>query len=91
MMNTEARTKVIILIGNYRITGNVDLLPGARVTDFLTESREFIAITEADVWDLGGRKLFSGSFMNINRGRIDVIMPEETVAQGLGIAASGGA
>jgi hypothetical protein len=86
-MNAEAKTRVVVLTGSYRVTGTVDLIPGARMTDFLTECREFIAITDAEVWDLNGRKLFSSSFMNVNRDRIDLIMPEDTVTQGLGHAA----
>jgi hypothetical protein len=80
-MNSEAKTKIVVLLGNYRITGTIDLLPGARVTDFLMESREFIAITEAEVRDLNGRKLFASSFLNVNRDRIELIMPEDTVMQ----------
>lgn len=83
-MNSEAKTKIVVLMGNCRITGSIDLLPGARVTDFLTECREFMAITDAEVWDLSGRKLLTASFMNINRDRIDVVMPEDAVTQGLG-------
>lgn len=83
-MNSEAKTKIVVLMGHYRITGTIDLLPGARVTDFLMESREFIAITDAEVWDLNGRKLFASSFMNANRDLIELIMPEDTVIQGVG-------
>lgn len=85
-MNSETKTKIVILTGNYRITGNIELLPGARMTDFLMESREFMAITEAEVWDLNNRKLFASNFMNVNRDRIELIMPEETVTQGVGHA-----
>jgi hypothetical protein len=85
-MNSEAKTKVVVLTANYRVTGTIDLLPGARMTDFLMECREFVAITDAEVWDLNGRKLFASSFMNINRDRIDLIMPEDTMTQGLGRA-----
>ena len=80
-MNTVAKTKVVVLTGHYRITGYIDLLPGARVTDFLAESREFIAVTDADVWDLAARRLFSSSFMDVNRAHIELIMPEATVTQ----------
>lgn len=86
-MNSEAKTKIVVLTGNYRITGTIDLLPGARITDFLMECREFMALTDAEVWDLNGRKLFSSSFMNMNRERIELIMPEDAVTQGIGRAA----
>ena len=35
-MADETRTKVTIFTGSYRIKGYIDLLPGARVTDFMT-------------------------------------------------------
>lgn len=83
-MNAESRTRVIVMTGSYRIVGSVDLLPGARVTDFLAEARNFFAMTDAEVWGLDGRRLFTSSFLNVNRDRIDLIMPEDTVTQGLG-------
>ena len=73
----NGKTKVIVLTGHYRITGNIALVPGARVTDFLSESKEFIAVTDAIVWDLNGRHLFSSSFVDVNLERIELIMPEE--------------
>ncbi|MGD9787526.1 MAG: hypothetical protein AB7U30_06190 [Sulfuricellaceae bacterium] len=75
-MSGENSTRVTILTGHYRIVGNIDLLPGARVTDYLAEAREFFAVTNAEVWDLDGRKISAGAFMNVNRNRIEVMMPE---------------
>jgi hypothetical protein len=86
MMSEEARTKIVLLTGHYRIVGYIGLLPGARVTDFLSESREFIAVTDAEVWDLSGRRLFSSGFMDINRNKIELIMPVGVVTHGLGTA-----
>jgi hypothetical protein len=83
-MNAETRTKVVVLTGHYRIMGSIDLVPGARVTDFLTESRDFFAVTDAEVWALDGRKMFASGFLNINRDKIELIMPEDAVTQGLG-------
>ena len=83
-MNSAAKTKIVVMMGNYRITGSIDIVPGARVTDFLMECKEFMAITDAVVWDLNGRKLITSSFMSVNRDRIELIMPEENVTQGIG-------
>lgn len=85
-MNNEDRTKVMLLTGHYRVTGRIELLQGARVTDFLSESREFIALTGVEVRDLEGRLLFSGGFMSINRNKIELIMPADVVTHGLGTA-----
>ena len=53
-MAEQNRTKVIILTGSYRIKGYIDLVPGARVTDYMTEAKNFIAVTDAEVWEAGG-------------------------------------
>lgn len=78
-MDTESTTRVVILTGHYRIVGEIGLLPGARVTDYLAESKEFFAVTDAEVWDLNGRKLSACRFMDINRDHIEIIMPESAI------------
>ena len=40
----ENKTKVTLLTGSYRIKGYIDLLPGARVTDYMQEAKEFVAV-----------------------------------------------
>lgn len=83
-MNSEGKTRVVVMMGNHRITGSIDLIPGARVTDYLIECKDFMAITDAEVWDMNGRKLAASSFMSLNRNRIELIMPEDKVTQGVG-------
>jgi hypothetical protein len=74
-MAEETKTKVTILTGTYRIKGHIDLLPGARVTDFMAEARGFIAVTEAEVWEVVGRQVFVAPFLNVNRDHIQIITP----------------
>ena len=71
------RTKVTIFTSSYRIKGYIDLLPGARVTDYMTEAKAFIAVTDAEVWELeiGGRQLMAAPFLNVSREHILVIAP----------------
>lgn len=78
-MDAESTTRVVILTGHYRIVGEIGLLPGARVTDYLAESKDFFAVTDAEVWDLNGRKLSACRFMDINRNHIEIIMPESAI------------
>ncbi|MDP2810670.1 MAG: hypothetical protein Q8O34_11030 [Rhodocyclaceae bacterium] len=75
MATHENKTRVTILTGSYRITGYIDLLPGARVTDFMLESKEFVAVMEAEVCetDLAGRQLLSVPFVDVNRNQIQII------------------
>jgi hypothetical protein len=77
MPEEEAKTKVTILTSTYRIRGHIDLLPGARVTDFMDGARDFIAVTNAEVWELqpGGRQVASAPFINVSRDHIEIVYP----------------
>lgn len=77
MSADEARTKVTIFTGTYRIKGYIDLIPGARITDYMSEAKEFIAVTQAEVWDpeLGGRQIITAPFLNVSREHIQIIAP----------------
>lgn len=75
MAADENKTRVTILTGTYRIKGNIDLLPGARVTDYMSEAKGFIAVTEAEVWEVIGRQVFTAPFVNVNRDHIQIIAP----------------
>ena len=76
-MAGENKTKVTILTGTYRIKGHIELTLGARITDYLVESKEFIAVTDAEVWELavGGRQMIASKFLNVSRDHIQVIVP----------------
>ena len=73
----EERTKVTILTSTYRIKGYIELVPGARITDFMAEARDFIAVTNAEVWELqvGGRQMLAAPFINVSREHIVIILP----------------
>jgi hypothetical protein len=73
----DERTKVTILTSTYRIRGYIELLPGARISDYMAESRDFIAVTNAEVWELhpGGRQVASAPFINVSRDHIEIILP----------------
>jgi hypothetical protein len=76
-MADEQKTKVTIFTGTYRIKGYIDLIPGARITDYMAEAKEFIAVTQAEVWDpeLGGRQIITAPFLNVSREHIQIIAP----------------
>jgi uncharacterized protein DUF6812 len=75
MAISEEMTKVTILTDTYRIKGYIDLLPGARMTDFMAQAKEFIAVTDVEVWEIIGRQVFSAPFINVNRNQIQLIVP----------------
>jgi len=74
----QSRTKVTIFTGAYRVRGYIDLIPGARVTDFMTEAKPFIAVTDAEVYELevGGRHLISAPFINLSRDHVQIVVPD---------------
>jgi hypothetical protein len=71
----ENKTKVTILTDAYRIKGYIDLLPSARVTDYMHEAREFIAVMDAEVYEieLAGRQVLAAPFINVNRNHIQIV------------------
>ncbi len=71
----ETRTKVILLTSTYRIKGYIELMPGARVTDYMVEAKGFIAVTDAEVWELAGRQVFTAPFINVSRDHVVVVAP----------------
>jgi hypothetical protein len=76
MSTDQTRTKVTILTGTYCVKGYIELLPGARVTDYLMESKEFIAVTDAEVWQLGDRHVLNAPFVNVSLDHIEIVTPE---------------
>ena len=71
----ESRTKVTILTGTYRVNGYIELIRGARLTDFITEAGEFIAVTDAEVVDLSGRLVLNEPFLDVSRSHVEIIIP----------------
>lgn len=75
MKADDSRTKVTILTSTYRIKGYVELLPGARLTDFMIEAKGFIAMVDVEVADLGGRLVLNEPFLNVNRDHVQIVIP----------------
>ena len=73
----ESRTRITILTSTYRIKGYIDLLPGARLTDYIVEAKSFVAVTDAEVWELaiGGRQVLTAAFIDVNKEHIQIVMP----------------
>jgi hypothetical protein len=76
MSEENTKTKVVILTRTYRIKGYIHMQPGARVTDFMIDSKDFMAVTHVEIWDLGGRLVMNSPFVNISRDHIEIVAPE---------------
>jgi hypothetical protein len=70
------KTRVVIFTGSYRIKGDIDIVAGARVTDYMIETKKYFAVTNAEVWDLEGRKIHTAPFVNVNSAHVVVVAPE---------------
>ncbi len=73
------KTQVIILTKEFRIEGEIDLLPGARLTDFMNETNNFMAVTSAMIVDHDGKEILKGKFVNVLVRNIEIILPVEEV------------
>ncbi len=79
MSEEITHTSVIVLTKHYRIYGSIDLMPGARLTDYIAAIRSFFAVTQAVVEDIAtGKVVFRGDFVDVNRDNVEVIMPAES-------------
>lgn len=75
-MTDRNRVKVQIFTGTYRVKGYIDLMPGARVTDYMVEAKDFIAVTDAELWEVGGRRVLTTPFLNVSRDHVQMVVPE---------------
>ncbi len=75
MTTDQKKTKVTILTGTYRVKGYIDLLPGARVTTTWPSPKDFIAVTDAEVWELGDRHVLNAPFINVSLDHVQIVTP----------------
>lgn len=71
------KTKVIILTKDFRIEGEIDLVPGARLTDFMNETNRFMVVSDARVCDHNEKEMVSSRFIDVLVGNIEIILPAD--------------
>ena len=77
MTNSDETTGVVIFTTASRIEGRIALVPGARLTDFIRSAPDFVAVSEAVVFDRAGKRLFASAFVDVGRQFIELIVPAE--------------
>ncbi len=77
MSEPENMTKVVIFTHQYQIEGYIAHFSDTRLTDYLLETKSFIAVTNAEVRNYEGRQLVNAPFLNVNRDHIEVVVPKE--------------
>lgn len=74
------KSRITLFTKSFRIAGNIDLIPGARLTDFMNETKKFMVVTDATVADYSGNELLRGEFINVNVKNIEFILPVEKLS-----------
>ena len=60
-----------------RIQGNLYVRLSDRVTDELNRDDKFLAVTDAEIYDLQGQKIYDAEFMLVNSDQVIWILPDE--------------
>ncbi len=60
-----------------RIQGNMHVRINERIKDELNRGEQFLAITDANIFDLQGQKLYNAEFMLINRDHVIWVIPDD--------------
>lgn len=79
MDELKDKVQVIIFTRHYRINGYIAQFSNTRLTDYIVESKSFIAVTDAEVMDSDGNKIFTTPFLNVQRDSIEIITPADMV------------
>lgn len=67
---------VIIQTQSHQIHGEIYIRPDERLKDELNTSEQFLAVTDAVVFDLENKELYHAHFLTLNRDQIIWMIPE---------------
>lgn len=79
-MNDDT-TAIVIYTDSYRIEGRIALVTGARLTDFIRTVKDFLAVTDAIVYDKQGKRLFATGFLDVGREFVELIVPANLIRE----------
>ena len=76
--NVVPKTPVpaIIQTITHRISGEVYMKPDERLKDELNRSEQFLAVTDAKVFNENGDVIFTSKFLTLNRDHIVWLIPD---------------
>ncbi len=78
-MEESERTRVVIFTNRFRIVGQIDLFPNARLTDFMLDAKPFIAVTDVKVYTLDGKPVLAAGFCDVRKDEVVVVTTEDTI------------
>ncbi len=74
----KERKLVIVLIGNYRLEGEMHVLPSARVSDELNKTHQFLPLTNVSIYSLTDSSLIDTvPLVLVNKNLISMLVPIE--------------
>ncbi len=79
MMDATRMSEVVFYTKTHVIAGKVSLVPGARLTDFMREGSDFLAVSEVSVSALDGTPLFKSEFIDLRRDSIEMAVPKDAI------------
>ncbi len=74
---TKYPVQAVIQTSRHRIRGEIHVRIGERVKDELDRPKQFLAVTNAVVYDEEGKPLFERPFLSVNRDHIIWVFPED--------------
>ena len=78
---TKEAVPVLIQMPTNRIRGNMYVRPGERIKDQINQEEQFLAVTEAILYDLAGEELNRCDFLLVNREYLIWLLPEDQLHQ----------
>jgi len=75
MVEPENSTAVVFHTAHFVIAGRVALVPGARLTDFIRESSDFIAVVDAVLSHPEGTEFKRLPFLDLRKEAIEIAYP----------------
>ena len=81
-MNLDETTAVVIYTDSFRIEGRIELMPGARLIDFVRHAPAFIGVMDAKVSDRTGKSVFDAEFLDVGSAWIELIVPTSQLVRG---------
>jgi len=74
----------IIQTKTHRISGEVYMKPDERLKDELNRSEQFLAVTNATIFDDHGQIVYSSKFLTLNKDQIVWLIPDTDLIKASG-------
>lgn len=78
---TKRPVPVVIQTAQNMIRGTMHVRHDSRIKDELNEENQFLAVTEAVVYNLQEQEMYKTDFLVVNRNHIIWVIPEEEISQ----------